>query len=75
MNMNQSVQLSWLRDISGRFAAAGGGGRLGLAIASDADVVVVIGTLGGAAWGTASHAARASGPASRAATASRISAR
>jgi hypothetical protein len=49
MNMNQSVQLSWVRDMMGRLMGAGGGGKLGLAISSDAEMVVVTGTLGGAA--------------------------
>jgi hypothetical protein len=48
MNMSQSVQFNWLRDISGRFTGAGGGGRVGR-VSGGADVVVVIGTLGGGA--------------------------
>lgn len=72
MNISQSVQLSWLRDMNGRFSGGGGGGRLGNCCTGDAEVVVVMGTFGVGAWGVASQRALASGPPSKAATASRI---
>lgn len=49
MNISQSVQLSWLRDMNGRFTGGGGGGRLGSCGTGDAEVVVVMGTLGAGA--------------------------
>jgi hypothetical protein len=48
MNISHSVQFSWLRDIRGRLTGAGGGGSVGR-VSGGAEVVVVIGTLGGGA--------------------------